>query len=76
MEMSKTNKKIINLLNQIDILVDGKFILEQKSLSVIFRGSKNQRILDVKKSLEAKKAIDVEEYKEKKEEKKDELMFI
>ena len=45
------------LLSVTDILVDGKFILEEKSLSLLFRGSKNQRLIDVKKSLEAKEAV-------------------
>ncbi len=45
------------LLENADILVDGKFIKEQKSLMLHFRGSKNQRILDVPKSLEQKKAV-------------------
>lgn len=39
------------LLKQTDILIDGKFILEQKDLSFLFRGSRNQRIIDVKQSL-------------------------
>jgi len=41
----------LELLNEVDWLVDGKFELEKKSLSVKFRGSTNQRIVDVKKSL-------------------------
>lgn len=40
------------LLYATDILIDGRFILEEKSLLLKFRGSKNQRIIDVKKSLE------------------------
>lgn len=39
------------LLSLIDILVDGPFILEQKDISLQFRGSKNQRIIDLKQSL-------------------------
>ena len=39
------------LLAAIDILIDGPFLMAQKSLEVPFRGSRNQRILDVKKSL-------------------------
>lgn len=47
----------IPMLCQIDILVDGRFIAEQKNLMLPFRGSENQRILDVPKSLEKKQAV-------------------
>ena len=53
----KTMKK------QIDVLVDGKFVMDLKSFDVQFRGSSNQRILDVKKSLEKKKAVKIAKYK-------------
>lgn len=45
----ETVKKI---LRNIDVLVDGKFVEELKSPDLIFRGSSNQRIIDVQKSLE------------------------
>ncbi len=41
------------LLELADILVDGEFIQEQKNISLRFRGSENQRILDLPRSLEA-----------------------
>lgn len=40
----------LSLLEQTDYLIDGPFILSQKSLMLSFRGSKNQRIIDVKQS--------------------------
>ena len=45
------------LLASIDILIDGPFVLAERSLELVFRGSRNQRILDVPKSLAAGKAI-------------------
>lgn len=35
----------------VDVLVDGRFVLEQKDLSLLFKGSCNQRIIDCQKSL-------------------------
>ena len=46
------------LLETIDLLIDGPFLLAEKSLEVPFRGSKNQRILDVPASLAAGKAVE------------------
>ncbi len=45
------------LLQNIDILVDGEFIEEKKNISLRFRGSENQRVIDVKKSLETKSIV-------------------
>ena len=39
------------LLEMVDVLVDGEFVEEQKNISLKFRGSENQRIIDVKKTL-------------------------
>ena len=46
------------LLQSIDILMDGPFRMEERSLELVFRGSKNQRILDIPKSLAAGKAVE------------------
>ncbi len=45
------------LLEQIDVLVDGSFVKELRDEDLIFRGSSNQRIIDVKKSLAADRVI-------------------
>lgn len=45
------------LLQQLDVLVDGRFELSQKDLTLQFRGSRNQRILDVPRSLHTRKAV-------------------
>lgn len=47
------------LLETIDVLIDGPFLLAEKSLEISFRGSRNQRILDVPRSLAAGKAVSV-----------------
>ena len=44
------------LLEQLDVLIDGPFIQAERSLETPFRGSKNQRVLDVPKSLETGEA--------------------
>ena len=62
LELAKSNDKYLEALKNIDVLVDGKFVLAKKSLDVAFRGSTNQRIIDVKKSLEKNKVILVEKY--------------
>lgn len=45
------------LLNHIDILVDGPFVLNERSLDLEFRGSKNQRIINVPESLITGKVV-------------------
>ena len=45
------------LLSYIDVLVDGKFIEELKDLSLKFRGSSNQRIIDVSESLKRNEVV-------------------
>lgn len=45
------------LLGAIDVLIDSPFIEEQKDLKLAFRGSKNQRIIDVPKSLKENNVI-------------------
>lgn len=42
----------LRLLKELDVLVDGPFIMEQRSTDLLFRGSANQRLIDVKASLE------------------------
>ena len=44
-------EEVTQLLSLIDVLVDGEFIEEQKNLRLAFRGSENQRLIDVQESL-------------------------
>lgn len=50
--MEKNKQEWRALLLFIDVLVDGPFIQEQKSLDLDYRGSRNQRLIDVQKSLD------------------------
>jgi anaerobic ribonucleoside-triphosphate reductase activating protein len=50
----------MTLLEQTDYLVDGPFLLAQKTLLLPFRGSANQRILDVPASLKSGKPVNVD----------------
>lgn len=45
------------LLQYIDILIDGKFVLSQRSLNLKFKGSKNQRTIDVQKSIKSNQPV-------------------
>ena len=47
------------LLSLIDVLIDGPFVLSERSLQLAFRGSRNQRILDGPKSLAAGAAVEI-----------------
>lgn len=50
-------EKTQELLSLIDVLVDGRFVEELKDITLRFRGSSNQRLLDMKKTLQAGKPV-------------------
>ena len=60
--ISKKNPVYMEFLSKIDVLVDGRFILEERDLSLLFRGSRNQRLIDVPKTLEMGRVIELDEY--------------
>ena len=52
-----TTPHTLEMLSLIDVLVDGRFEMDKKNLMIKFRGSTNQRIIDVKKSLKEKTVV-------------------
>ncbi|MCM1222538.1 MAG: anaerobic ribonucleoside-triphosphate reductase activating protein [Lachnospiraceae bacterium] len=46
------NSEMLELLSVCDVLVDGRFILEQRDMTLSYKGSRNQRIIDVQQSLQ------------------------
>lgn len=60
--IAEGKQEVLEMLKHIDVLVDGEFIAAQKNLRLAFRGSENQRIINVPASLEAGKVIWKEPY--------------
>ena len=56
-ELSKKDAGIAELLSLTDVLVDGEFVLAEKTFDAAWRGSKNQRLVNVPESLKAGKAV-------------------
>ena len=80
-EMYKKNEYTRDLLKNIDILVDGQFEEENKITNLKFRGSTNQKKIDVKKSLENFEVVqlkfgDEERYSKKEETKNPKIMYF
>lgn len=73
---SNDNSHIMNFLKEIDVLIDGRFVFKLKSLEAKFRGSKNQRVIDVKKSLKRKEIITIDIDHAKKSRKQKEDVYI
>lgn len=57
--IDSNNTHMIEYLKMIDVLVDGKYVEELKDLTLRWRGSSNQRLIDVKKSLKQNKIMEV-----------------
>ena len=47
LQMTEKDKWIKGLLDTTDILIDGRFIIEERDLTLLFRGSRNQRVIDM-----------------------------
>lgn len=59
-KMAQNNNTTKELLNYLDVVVDGKFEKDKKNLKLKFRGSSNQRIIDVKESLKENKVVQID----------------
>jgi anaerobic ribonucleoside-triphosphate reductase activating protein len=57
LKRAEADPETARLLRLVDVLVDGPFILAEKSMDVKWRGSRNQRLIDVKRSLEEGTAV-------------------
>lgn len=58
LEMAEHNQDIRRLLELSDLLVDGPYLEEERDLSLPFRGSRNQRLISVRDSLEIGRAVE------------------
>jgi anaerobic ribonucleoside-triphosphate reductase activating protein len=56
-EMGKTQPDILKLLEMSDILVDGRYEEAERDLTLRFKGSRNQRIIDLKKTRKENKIV-------------------
>lgn len=59
-EQAMAQPKTRRVLNQCDVMVDGEYIQDERDISLSFRGSRNQRIIDVKQSLATGNVVEVE----------------
>ena len=76
LEMAKEKPIYKEFLGNIDVLVDGPFILSKKSFDCIFRGSTNQRLIDPKESLKSGSVQIITKYDKKNNVEKKECIFI
>ena len=58
--MSKKDTAVKKLLERLDFLIDGKFDITKRSLDLKYRGSTNQRVIDVQESLKQERAVEIE----------------
>ena len=56
-EMAKARPAVAELLAETDTLVDGRFVLAQRDLTLIYKGSRNQRIIDMARTREAGRIV-------------------
>lgn len=57
-EILQDDKKV-DVVMWIDTLVDGRFMLDQRDLTLVYKGSRNQRVIDVQQSLKLGKVCEI-----------------
>ena len=57
---SRINKDMLELIKLVDVVVDGEYMQDKRTLTLPFRGSTNQRLVDCKKSLSENRIIEKE----------------
>ena len=60
-EMAEGDQAVAHLLNTADRLIDGPFLMEQRDLELPFRGSRNQRYIDLARSRAAGEVVPADE---------------
>ena len=77
LKLSKKDPIYMKFLKSVDVLVDGRFILEERDLNLLFRGSRNQRLIDIPKTLKSNEIVLFDEKSYMEEDKfKKEPMYI
>ncbi|MDI9216467.1 MULTISPECIES: anaerobic ribonucleoside-triphosphate reductase activating protein [Clostridium] len=54
------NENRLSILSSVDVLIDGRFEIDKRNISLKYRGSSNQRVIDVLKSLEKNEVIEIQ----------------
>ena len=54
------DEKKLKILNFVDVLIDGRFEIDKRNISLKYRGSSNQRVIDIKKSKMENKVIEID----------------
>ena len=62
LKMAEKKPIYLEFLKKADVLVDGRFQMKKRNLNLLFRGSSNQRLIDVPKSLERGEVVLFNEY--------------
>ncbi|GAA0107646.1 MAG: anaerobic ribonucleoside-triphosphate reductase activating protein [Clostridium sp.] len=54
------NEDRLSILSLVDVLIDGRFEIDKRNISLKYRGSSNQRVIDVLKSFEKKEVVEIQ----------------